>query len=192
MPLFAVVTALVLVGAAAQDPVKTRGTEAMGFDQDATAHHFLLYEDGGAIDISVKQPDDTTNRDAIRAHLPHIAMMFGQGNFDMPHFIHAIDVPGTADMARLKDRIRYTYKETPGGGRVDIVTADREALAALHAFLRFQIQDHKTGDALGVGRRGEELVELRGQLRTMVRDWDDRLRRTPKGRQARLLESLVR
>lgn len=81
-------------------------------------------------------------------------MMFGQGSFDMPHFIHATDVPGTADMARLRDQIRYTYKETPRGGRVDIVTTDRAALAALHAFLRFQIEDHKTGDALVVVARG--------------------------------------
>jgi hypothetical protein len=26
----------------------------MGFDLDKTAHHFYLYEDGGAIDIAVK------------------------------------------------------------------------------------------------------------------------------------------
>ena len=80
-----------------QDPMNARGAQAMGFDQDKATHHFLLYEDGGAIDIAVKDAADVENRDAIRAHLPHIAQMFGQGNFDLPHFIHATDVPGTDD-----------------------------------------------------------------------------------------------
>lgn len=127
-----------------------RGAHAMGFDQEKTTHHFLLYQDGGAIDVGVKEASDTANRDAIRMHLPHLAMLFGQGRFDLPHFIHATDVPGTAVMTRLKDRIAYRYRQTPGGGRVDIVTSDPEALAAVHAFLRFQITDHKTGDSLEV------------------------------------------
>ena len=50
-------------------------------------------------------------------------------------------------MARLKDRITYRYEETPAGGRVRIVTGNAEALAAVHAFLRFQIEDHQTGDS---------------------------------------------
>ena len=142
-----------------------RGAHAMGFDQEKTTHHFLIYQDGGAIDISVKDASDTTNRDAIRAHLPHIAMLFGQGSFDLPHFIHATDVPGTTVMARLKEKITYRYRETPAGGRVDIVSSDKEALDALHAFLRFQIADHKTGDPVEVKTRpgggGERLLDGR-------------------------------
>ena len=30
----------------------------MGFDQQRTAHHFLLFKDGGAIDVSVKDAGD--------------------------------------------------------------------------------------------------------------------------------------
>ena len=130
-----------------------RGAHAMGFDQAKTTHHFLLYADGGAIDVSVKDPSDRINRDAIRVHLPHLATLFGQGSFDLPHFIHAADVPGTAALKRLKDRVAYRYRDTPGGGRVDIVTSDAEALEAIHAFLRFQITDHKTGDPLEVKAR---------------------------------------
>jgi DNA-binding transcriptional MerR regulator len=40
-------------------------------------------------------------------------------------------------------------------------------------------------------QRIEDLVELRGELRAMVKDWDTRLARTPAGRQARLLDTLV-
>ena len=60
----------------------------MGFDQSRTTHHFLLFTDGGSIDVSVNDPADTTNRDAIRAHLPHIAVMFEEGRFDAPMLVH--------------------------------------------------------------------------------------------------------
>jgi hypothetical protein len=133
--------------------LKQRGAHVMGFDQDATAHHFRLHTDGGSIDIAVKDPKDTANRDAIRAHLPHIAQMFGDGNFEAAMLIHNIDVPGTRQMAALKNRLRFVYVETPGGGRVDIFTTDAQALAAVHEFMRFQIRDHGTGDTTSVTKR---------------------------------------
>jgi hypothetical protein len=137
----------------AQSTLESRGAHGMGFDQEKTVHHFRVYEDGGAIDVAVKDPADATNLSAIRAHLPHIAHLFGQGDFNLPHFIHATNVPGTSDLTKLKDRVRYTYVETLRGGRVDIVTTDAAAIAAVHAFLRFQIADHKTGDDPAVVRR---------------------------------------
>jgi len=131
-----------------------RGGMVMGFDQAKTTHHFYLYEDGGAIDVSANDDADVKDRDAIRAHLPHIAMMFGQGNFDAPMMVHGRkDVPGTAAMTALKDKIAYKYTETAKGGRVDITTTDETALGAVHKFLRFQIADHRTGDQTTVGKR---------------------------------------
>jgi hypothetical protein len=124
------------------------GNSVMGFDQEKTVHHFRLYTDGGAIEVGVLDAADTKNRDAIRSHLPHIAMMFGQGNFDAPMMVHdSADVPGTKAMAARREAIRYRYEETPAGGRVSITTTDPEALAAVHAFLQYQIAQHKTGDS---------------------------------------------
>ena len=133
--------------------VGRRGTHVMGFDQQLTVHRFILYTDGGAIDVQVKDPADKANLDAIRTHLPHIAMTFGNGDFDPPMLVHDRRVPGTAEMARLKDRISYKYVETPRGGRVEIVTTDPDALDAVHEFLRFQIADHRTGDSTDVRKR---------------------------------------
>lgn len=130
-----------------------RGAQVMGFDQEKTTHHFLLFEDGGAIDVSVKDAADKKNMDAIRAHLPHIAMKFGQGDFEAPMLVHATTVPGTKEMTGLKDRISWKYVETPKGGRVDIVSSDAAALAAIHTFLKYQIDDHKTGDPLTIRKR---------------------------------------
>ena len=130
-----------------------RGAHVMGFDQDKTVHHFRLHADGGAVDIAVRDDRDAANLDAIRSHLPHIARMFGDGNFDAPMLIHQTTVPGTDRMAALKSRIRFVYVETPRGGRLDIFTTDADALAAVHEFLRFQIADHRTGDTTAVTKR---------------------------------------
>jgi hypothetical protein len=141
----------------AQDSHQTmndRGAMVMGFDQDKTAHHFYLHEDGGAIDIAVKDASDSKDRDGIRSHLPHIAMMFGAGDFDAPMLVHdSKDVPGTPVLRKQKDKIVYRYTDTPMGGRVDIVTKDADALAALHDFLVYQIKEHQTGDPVTVSKR---------------------------------------
>jgi len=44
----------------------------------------------------------------------------------------------------LRKNIRYSFEETPNGGRVVIMSADKDALDAIHRFLRFQIEEHKT------------------------------------------------
>ena len=98
------------VSLAAQD----HAAMVMGFDQKRTAHHFLLFSDGGAIDVSVNDPADTKNRDAIRSHLPHIATMFGAGNFDAPMLVHdSANVPGTNVMTERKAAIRYQIRGHP-------------------------------------------------------------------------------
>jgi len=134
-----------------------RSATAMGFDQEKTAHHFLLYADGGAIEIAVKDASDTKDRDSIRSHLPHITMMFGDGDFDVPMLVHDTkDVPGAAVLSARKEAVTYRYRETPQGGRVDITTTDADALRALHAFLRYQIQEHHTADSGAVELRKQQ------------------------------------
>ncbi len=114
----------------------------------------MLFNDGGAIEVSVNDSADMKNRDAIRSHLPHIAMKFGEGNFDAPMLVHdSKNVPGAKGMTERKEAIRYQYVETAKGGRVNIVTSDPAALAAVHQFLKFQIAEHKTGDPTTVRTR---------------------------------------
>ena len=127
-----------------------RGDQAMGFSQSKTAHHFLLKRDGGSIEVEASDAADQSSRDQIRQHLAHIAREFAAGNFDSPMFIHAQTPPGVPAMKRFKAEIKYEFEETERGGRVLIRTSNPEALAAIHQFLRFQIEEHRTGDPLEV------------------------------------------
>lgn len=127
-----------------------RGEDAkgMGFSQTETTHHFLLQKDGGTIQVEVNDPKNTFERDKVRTHLTHIAHLFSEGNFEIPMFVHDKMPDGAETMKEKKDAIRYRFEQTPNGGRVRMGTRDAEALKAVHAFMRFQIDEHKTGDPL--------------------------------------------
>ena len=126
--------------------VDQRGDQAMGFSHQKTAHHFQLTKDGGRISAEVLSAEDLQTRDAIRSHFGHISQAFSAGNFEMPMFIHGRTPPGVTTMKRLRARIRYIREDTERGGQLVIRTTDADALRAIHAFLRFQITDHHTGD----------------------------------------------
>ena len=127
--------------------VDNRGDHAMGFSREATAHHFTLLPDGGTIEVDIKAEQDDATRDQIRMHLTHIAAMFSDNNFDVPMFIHDTVPPGVPVMKEKHAAINYTFLPTDRGGQVRIVTHERNALKAIHEFLAFQIQDHRTDDS---------------------------------------------
>lgn len=127
--------------------VNEHSDKVMGFSHEKTTHHFELTYDGGAIDVRSNDVKDTDSRDQIRSHFHHIVQMFSEGNFNAPMLVDdRKDVPGTAMMSRLKDQLHWELKETPRGSRITVTADNKPALDALHEFLRFQIQDHQTGD----------------------------------------------
>lgn len=128
--------------------MKQHGNAAMGFDQDRTTHHFTMSADGGAIAVAANDAGDAASTAQVRTHLQEIARAFKQGDFGAPQATHSELPAGVPVMQRLKDAITYTYYETAGGGIVRIHTTNTEALAAIHEFLAYQVQEHKTGDPL--------------------------------------------
>jgi len=130
-----------------QADVEKHGDEAMGFPHDKTTHHFRLYSDGGAIEVTVNDTKDSQNMQAIRSHLSHIVTMFSNGEFSIPMFVHDQVLPGVPVMKEKHAEISYSFEELSAGGRVRIKTPNPDALKAIHQFLRFQIEEHQTGDA---------------------------------------------
>ena len=134
------------------DSMNERGDKGMGFDHLKTTHHFRLFADGGAIEVSANEAKDSVSRDQIRGHLGHIAGMFSEGNFSIPMFVHDQVPAGVETMKQQNGAISYKYEQTERGGRVRISTSNADALRAVHEFLRFQIQEHQTGDPLEAGK----------------------------------------
>jgi hypothetical protein len=134
-----------------QADVEKHGDEAMGFPHDKTTHHFRLYSDGGAIEVTVNDSKDSLNMQAVRSHLTHIVAMFSNGDFSIPMLVHDQVPPGVIVMKEKRAEISYTFEEFSAGGRVRIKTTNPDALKSIHDFLRFQIEDHHTGDRTDIG-----------------------------------------
>jgi hypothetical protein len=130
--------------------VNARGDQGMGFSHDKTTHHFHLFTDGGSIEIASNDAADTDSQKAIRDHLAMIVGRFSQGDFSIPMFIHQTTPPGVEAMKRLNEKIFYLVRNTAGGAEIRITTDDSDAVRAVHDFLRFQIEDHRTGDSLEI------------------------------------------
>jgi hypothetical protein len=122
--------------------LQARGHEAMGVDQYTSQHRFEPLPDGGRIELQ-RDAGDTAGVATIRAHMRDIAGRFSQGDFSIPGFVHAQEVPGTRVMAEKRATITYEARDLPGGAEVRIRTGDREAIAAVHDFLAFQRGDHR-------------------------------------------------
>lgn len=116
----------------------------MGVDQYTSSHNFEPLPDGGRISL-VRDSHDSAGVAQIRRHMQLIALAFAQGNFELPGFVHNREVPGTAVMAQRQSHISYTADSLPGGGQLRIRSHDPIAIAAIHQFLSFQRQDHRSG-----------------------------------------------
>jgi Ni/Co efflux regulator RcnB len=127
-----------------------RGDHAMGFSQEKTTHHFRMFKDGGAIEVTANSAADKESLNQIRMHLSHIARMFSEGNFSTPMLVHDELPPGAKVMAEMKAEITYKFEEKESGGQVRISTGNSQALSAIHQFLRYQIKEHQTGDSIEI------------------------------------------
>jgi len=135
--------------------VDKRGDEAMGFSHQATKHTFRLFPDGGAIEIRATSEGDNRTIDAIRKRLAEIKKSFSSGDFASPQFIHGKVPDGAGFMKDSAGAIEYRKEEVKGGARLRITTKAPEAIAAVHHFLRFQIDEHRTGDSTAVAPEKE-------------------------------------
>jgi hypothetical protein len=122
--------------------MQARGQAAMGVDQYTSTHQFEDLADGGRIELQ-RDSSDHAGVAEIRAHLQRIAKAFAAGNFNVPGFVHAGEVPGTSVMRERRARISYRFSPLPGGGQVRITTSDPTARRAVHEFLAFQRREHR-------------------------------------------------
>ena len=128
--------------------VQRRGHAAMGVDQYTSTHLFQPLPDGGRIELQ-RDTADSADRMRILEHMGEIAAAFGAGDFTVPGFVHAREVPGTAVMAARRARISYVVESLPRGAAVRLTTGDSSAIEAIHEFLAFQRHDHRAGTHLG-------------------------------------------
>jgi hypothetical protein len=124
--------------------VQLRGRTAMGVDQYTSTHLFEPLPDGGRIELQ-RDVADSAGRAQILSHMEEIATAFAAGDFRVPGFVHARDVPGTRVMAANRSSISYRVESLPRGAALRLSTSDPATREAIHEFLAFQRTDHRAG-----------------------------------------------
>jgi hypothetical protein len=120
--------------------------DTFGMSHTKSTHSFRLFDDGGAIELRASNAADEATIAAIRAHLQEITPQFSKGDFSTPRFVHGYSPDGVAQLEQLRNDITWRYQQLDGGGRIRITTRSAEALAAVHAFLAFQVIEHRTAN----------------------------------------------
>lgn len=120
--------------------------DTFGMSHAKSTHSFRLFADGGAIELRATSAADGATVDAIRGHLQQVAEEFVKGDFSTPQFVHGYTPDGVAQLERLGRHITWRYERVDGGGRIRVTTKNAEALAGVHAFLRFQVTEHRTAN----------------------------------------------
>jgi hypothetical protein len=126
--------------------MQARGKGVMGVDQYTSVHRFDALLDGGRIELQ-RDRDDSAGATTIRAHLRAIAQTFAAGDFTAPSAVHQENVPGVPVMIARRSAIRYEVSDLPRGAALRIRSADSVAVRAIHRFLAYQRQEHRTGTA---------------------------------------------
>lgn len=121
--------------------------DSFGMSHRFSKHSFRLFPDGGAIELRANDASDASTVASIRKHLEEIRTQFQAGDFSTPRFVHGYDPDGVEDLERRGKEISWLYESLESGGRIRITTKTPEARAAIHAFLRFQVVEHRTGDS---------------------------------------------
>ena len=129
--------------------LQDRGRAAMGVDQYTSPHVFEDTPDGGRV-VLERGVEDSAGVATIRAHMRDVASAFARGDFAIPGFVHAREVPGTSVMSAKRAAITFTPVDRPRGGELRIASADPEAVRAIHEFLAFQRQDHRAAGHEGM------------------------------------------
>jgi hypothetical protein len=110
-------------------------------DQYTSTHIFQPLPDGGRVELQRDGPD-SAGAQQIRRHMQEIATAFAAGDFTLPGFVHAREVPGTSVMIARRDAITYTVEPLPRGAALRLRSTDSTVVRAIHEFLAFQRRDH--------------------------------------------------
>jgi hypothetical protein len=120
---------------------------AGGHDDKALAgwrHEYEALPNGGRIVLRADSTDEAALH-AIREHVAKLQLALVRGDLGVPELQRLQDAPGAKVMAERHARIHYGLEQLADGAALAIHTTDEAALAAVHAFLAFQREQHEHG-----------------------------------------------
>lgn len=145
---------LMAAAAVAQEPPRpfvdpallSRVSKASGFDSERVNRHFYVLKNGGAVEITAKDSGDEATIKAIQTYLKKESDLWTKGNFETVTAVYGRPAEGTVQLKKLRDDVTFAVVPEENGAVIRMLTVNPTAKAAIHDYLRFQIDQLKTGD----------------------------------------------
>jgi hypothetical protein len=152
---FLVLSALASVGwsqSASATPsdndLNSRFSKALGTDASRIVQHYYLVKNGGVIEFTAKDPNDTTTISALQKYIDTQKDLFEKGKNDPDADVHGKVPDGVPILRKLRNEITFFAVKNDDGAALRMFSVNHQARQAIQNFLKFQINEHKTGDPL--------------------------------------------
>jgi hypothetical protein len=128
--------------------LNSRFSKALGTSVDKVAQHYYLVKNGGVIELTAKDPNDTATIKAIQKYLDAQKDLFEKGKNESEAEVHGKVPDGSPALKKLRNDITFYSGKTDDGGVLRMFTTNEQARQAVYDFMKFEIGEHQTGDAL--------------------------------------------
>jgi hypothetical protein len=130
-----------------ESELNARFSKILGTDAGKVVQHYYLVKNGGVIEFTAKDPNDSASVNAIRKYLDVQKDLFEKGKNDTDTDVHGKVPDGLLVMKKLRGEITFYTVNSEGGAVLRMFSVNNQARQAIHDFMKFQIAEHKTGDS---------------------------------------------
>jgi hypothetical protein len=123
-----------------------RVSKASGLDNERVDRHFYVLKNGGAVEVLAKNPNDEATVKAIQTYLKKESDLWTKGNFETITAVYGRPPEGTPQLKKLRNDVTFAVVPEENGAVLRMLTVNPTAKSAIHDYLRFQIDQLKTGD----------------------------------------------
>jgi hypothetical protein len=134
----------------AADPfqdMNARFSRLLGVSLDKIKLHYYIVKNGGVVDISAKDPNDSSTIAAIQKYLQNQKDLWEKGKESAVTAVHERPPESAATMRRLRNEITFYMAKTDTGGDLRMFSINDQARLAIQDYMRFEIAEHRTGDS---------------------------------------------
>jgi hypothetical protein len=151
IPLFVVILvslAAAQASTAVAPELNSKFSKVLGTDIEKIDQHYYLVKNGGVIELAAKDPNDTATIKAIQKYLDTQKELFEKGKNDSEAEVHGKVPDGAPAIKKFRNEITFYTSKTENGGVLRMFTVNEQARQAVYEFIKFEIGEHRTGDAL--------------------------------------------
>ncbi len=124
----------------------TRINKVVGFDSERVQRHFYVLKNGGAIEVLANDANDAATIKAIQSYLKKESELYTKGNFENASAMYGKAPDGTITLKKLRDDVSFVMVPEENGAVLRMLTVNPQAKNAIHDYLKYQIDQLKTGD----------------------------------------------